>query len=148
MRAAIAGARPENADAGVRMAVNVLIVDDDDVDRERLLRMLQRYPAPLHITEASSKAGALAALSEQGFDFVFLDFRLADGDGRELVPDIQALTERHSLIVAITGAGNEQAAVSAIKSGIHEYLPKYALSAQRLHQAIDDGLRYLGVQEK
>ncbi len=130
------------------MDVSVLVVDDDNVDRERLLRMLQRYHAPLHITEAATKAAALAALSEQAFDFVFLDFRLEDGDGRDLVPQIQALTERQSLIVAITGAGNEQVAVSAMKSGIHEYLPKHGLNALRLHQALDDGLRYLGVQAK
>ena len=93
---------------GARAPVSVLIVDDDDVDRERLLRLLQRYPAPLLITEVHSKAAAMAALSDGGYDFVFLDFKLEDGDGRELVPDIQALTERTSLIVAITGAGNEQ----------------------------------------
>ena len=128
--------------------LSILVVDDDDVDRERLLRMLRHYGQPLAVTEAGSLAEALAALSEAAFDFIFLDFKLQDGDGRDLVPDIQALTERQSLIVAITGAGNEQAAASAIKSGIHEYLPKHALTAQRLHQALDDGQRYLGVQAK
>ena len=130
------------------MDVKVLVVDDDDVDRERLLRMLRCYHAPLHVTEAATKAAALAALSEQAFDFVFLDFRLEDGDGRDLVPQIQALTERQSLIVAITGAGNEQVAVNAMKSGIHEYLPKHGLTSLRLHQALDDGQRYLAVQAK
>jgi diguanylate cyclase (GGDEF)-like protein len=136
------------ASAGAPPPMSVLVVDDDDVDRERLLRMLQRYAAPLTVTQAGSKAEALLLLGGAKFDFVFLDFRLEDGDGRELVPEIQALTERQSLIVAITGAGDEQAAASAIKSGIHEYLPKYGLTTQRLHQALDDGQRFLGVQSK
>lgn len=134
--------------AGRQAAARVLVVDDDDVDRERLLRLLRRYGAPLCITEAASKAAALAALAQGNFDFVFLDFNLADGDGRELVPQIQSLTEHPCLIVAITGAGNEQVAASAIKSGIHEYLPKHALTAPRLYQALDDGQRYLAVQAR
>ncbi len=141
---------PAGAAAGIAAGVEsrVLVIDDDDVDRERLARMLRRYHAPLLISEADSKTAALAALGAESFDFIFLDFQLDDGDGRDLVPQIQALTERQSLIVAITGAGNEQVAANAIKSGIHEYLPKHALTAQRLHQALDDGQRFLGMQAK
>lgn len=130
------------------LPVSILVVDDDDVDRERLLRMLRRYSGPPRIVEAASKAAALSALASDRFDFVFLDFKLEDGDGRELVPDIQALTGRQALIVAITGAGNEQVAAGAIKLGVHEYLPKYTLTAARLHQALDEGQRYREVQAR
>lgn len=126
---------------------HILVVDDDDVDRERLIRLLKRDSHASLISEASSKASALEALKRGGFDFVFLDFKLEDGDGRDIVPDIHKANQA-CLIVAVTGSGNERVAAEAIKSGIYEYLPKFELTAIRVKQTIDDGLRMAEMQRK
>lgn len=131
-----------------RRMFTVLVIDDDDVDRERLIRLMRRYPANIRITETNSKLASLELLRVQQFDFIFLDFKLQDGDGRDLVPQIQSLSKRLSLIVAVTGNGSEQQAAAAIKAGIHEYLPKATLTEARLFQALEDGWRYLGIQAK
>jgi diguanylate cyclase (GGDEF)-like protein len=128
-------------------APNILVVDDDDVDRERLIRLLKRDARHTFIAEATSKASALEALKVGGFDFVFLDFQLDDGDGRDIVADIHRANHA-CLIVAVTGSGNERIAAEAIKSGIYEYLPKFELTALRVKQTIDDGLRLAQIQKQ
>ncbi|MCD5361428.1 putative bifunctional diguanylate cyclase/phosphodiesterase [Chromobacterium aquaticum] len=127
--------------------VSVLVVDDDDVDRERIIRLLHRNAQCSQILEADSKASALRLLGRELFDFVFLDFKLDDGDGRELVPSIQQRNQS-CLIVAVTGTGNERIAAEAIKLGVYEYLPKFELTEDRLRQTISDGVRVAAIQAK
>ena len=93
------------------------------------------------------KASALRLLGRELFDFVFLDFKLDDGDGRELVPSIQQRNQS-CLIVAVTGTGNERIAAEAIKLGVYEYLPKFELTEDRLRQTISDGVRVAAIQAK
>lgn len=128
--------------------IHALVVDDDDVDRERLARMLRRYRLPIHIAEAATKSGALSELRERKvrFSFIFLDFKLDDGDGRELLPDIWESVGADCVVVAVTGGGNEKTAADAIKLGIHEYLSKLDLSADKVSSAIDEGLHWIQVQ--
>lgn len=110
--------------------IHALVVDDDDVDRERLIRMLQRGPRSINVIEASSQAEALQIIrhAEPALDIVFLDFGLSDGDGRDLVPTIRAEVDQDCPIVAVTGNADEQIAADLIKAGMTEYLTKRALS--------------------
>jgi diguanylate cyclase len=54
--------------------LRILVVDDDDVDREYLTRLLKQQAFSLQINEADSKQSALNAITKQRFDIVFLDF--------------------------------------------------------------------------
>ena len=130
--------------------IYALLVDDDDVDRERLARMLRRYKRPIHIAEASSKSSALSELRERKvrFSFIFLDFKLDDGDGRDLLPDIWESVGADCVVVAVTGGGSEKTAADAIKLGIREYLSKVDLSTDKVSSAIDEGLKWIQVQSR
>lgn len=121
-----------------------LIVDDDDVDRERLARMLQVGPHHVHVTEASSQAEALALIRRptSHFDIVFLDFGLADGDGRDLVPTIHGEVDPDCPIVAVTGFADELVAAASIKAGMTEFLTKRSLSPERVAASVDEGMAW------
>ncbi|QNP60853.1 diguanylate cyclase [Paenacidovorax monticola] len=97
------------------------------------------------MAESASKSEALRVLQGRNghFSFIFLDFKLEDGDGRELLPDIWETVGSDCVVIAVTGNGTEQSAAEAIKLGIHEYLSKHELSVDRVVNAIDDGLRWL-----
>ncbi|GGB99617.1 hypothetical protein GCM10011494_17610 [Novosphingobium endophyticum] len=125
-------------------ALSVLIVDDDDVDRERLIRMLRQSPRPIQITEAASHAEALRVIRSPAshFDIVFLDFGLQDGDGRDLVPMIRAEIDPDCPIVAVTGNGSEQVAAASIKSGMTEFLAKRQLSEGQVLASLEEGLAW------
>ena len=57
--------------------------------------------------------------------FAVVDLRLADGNGLEVVKEIQA-TNSSSRIIMLTGYGNIPTAVAAIKEGAIDYLAKPA----------------------
>ncbi|MBT0571765.1 EAL domain-containing protein [Curvibacter sp. CHRR-16] len=129
----------------VHPPIAALLIDDDDVDRERLVRMLRRIHDNIHISEAASKQDAIAMLHDGDlqFTFIFLDFKLNDGDGRDLLPEIWQTVGNECCVVAVTGSGTEQSAANAIKLGIHDYLSKGDLSAEKLAAAISEGMRLI-----
>ncbi|WP_404480357.1 putative bifunctional diguanylate cyclase/phosphodiesterase [Novosphingobium sp. BL-52-GroH] len=124
--------------------IHALIVDDDDVDRERLVRMLRRGPRAITVEQAASQAQALDLIRqpEAHFDIVFLDFGLTDGDGRDLLPAIRDGIDPDCPIIAVTGNADEQIAADSIKSGMTEYLTKRSLSPERVAASVEEGMAW------
>ncbi len=116
--------------------VHLLVVDDDDVDRERVLRLLGRTSLSFEAMEAASSADALSLLREHEFDCVMLDHQLGDTSGAALLPAIAQATRRACPVIMITGAGNESLAVQALQQGAADYLTKFNLNADVLGRAI------------
>jgi len=84
------------------------------------------------VTGVGSAAGALEALERSPFDIAFLDLRLGDGDGLELLPRL--LAARPTLaVVIITAHATFDTAVEAIKRGAVDYVPKPFTPAQIRH---------------
>ncbi|MGF7155717.1 putative bifunctional diguanylate cyclase/phosphodiesterase [Novosphingobium gossypii] len=124
--------------------IHALIVDDDDVDREKLLRLLRRSPRNITVEQASSQAEALGMIREPQahYDIVFLDFGLKDGDGRDLLPEIRAEIDPDVPIIAVTGHVDEQIAADSIKSGMTEFLSKRSLSPERVAASVEEGMAW------
>ncbi|HUD28208.1 MAG TPA: diguanylate cyclase, partial [Novosphingobium sp.] len=124
--------------------IHALIVDDDDVDRERLVRMLRRGPREISVEQAGSQAEALEMIRrpETHFDIVFLDFGLRDGDGRDLLPAIRGEIDPDCPIIAVTGNADEQIAADSMKSGMTEYLTKRSLSPERVAASVEEGMAW------
>jgi len=120
--------------------LNLLVVDDDDVDRERVLRLLTRSTLSVHAMEAASSADALRLVREHEFDCVVLDNQLGDAYGAELLPALHRAALQDCPIIMVTGAGNEALAVQALRGGAADYLTKFQLSAEVLSNAIRGAL--------
>lgn len=101
----------------------LLIVDDDRALRQRLVRAMEQRG--FSVVDAESVADAKALLAREAFTHALVDLRLVDGTGMEV---IEALTQGESdtRVVMLTGYGNIASAVSAIKAGAVDYLPKPA----------------------
>jgi PAS domain S-box-containing protein len=123
---------PEPDTALLRM----LIVDDDDVDRERVRRLLVRSPLQADIKEAASGAEALAMVRQHPFDCVMLDNQLGDASGTELLPQLHREASRACPIIMVTGAGSEALAVQAMQDGASDYLAKARLSVDALVRSV------------
>jgi two-component system NtrC family response regulator len=65
----------------------------------------------------------LAAAMKQGFDVVFLDIQLPDGNGLMLLPVIHATPSAPEVII-ITGYGSPDGAELAIKNGAWDFIEK------------------------
>jgi signal transduction histidine kinase len=120
--------------------LNILIVDDDEVDRMIVRRALKNAGILTKIYEAETGESAIAAIQIQPFDCIFLDYRLPDGDGLELVQTIREQNITSPLIV-LTGQGDEQIAVDLMKAGASDYLIKSKISAGRIAQMLRNATR-------
>ncbi len=99
--------------------VRILLVDDDDIDREAIERYLFKIKFLCTIENAESKAIALDLLQKNSYDIVLLDYNLGDGTGLELMPYIRDVP-----VIFITGSGSEDIAVKAMSQGAYDYLIK------------------------
>ena len=102
---------------------SLLLVDDDNPFRERLSRAMEKKG--FVVSQAESVKKALETLKTTKPAFAVVDLRLGDGNGLEVVKQIQNL-KINSRIVMLTGYGNIPTAVAAIKEGAIDYLAKPA----------------------
>ncbi|HEX8242617.1 MAG TPA: ATP-binding protein [Longimicrobium sp.] len=112
-------------------ALRVLVVDDDQVDRQIVRRGLARAGVDAHVDEAAGALEALAMLGAGPYDCVFLDYNIPGGDGLTLLKGIrQAGLEVP--VVMLTGHGDEQVAVELMKAGAVDYVAKAGATPERL----------------
>ena len=102
---------------------SLLIVDDDNPFRERLARAMEKKG--FSVTQAVSVKKGIESLKIINPAFAVVDLRLNDGNGLEVVKEIQNLNN-NSKIIMLTGYGNIPTAVAAIKHGAIDYLAKPA----------------------
>ena len=102
---------------------SLLIVDDDNPFRERLARAMEKKG--FVVTQAEGVKKGIDSLKLNKPSFAVIDLRLNDGNGLEVVKEIQNLNNK-SRIVMLTGYGNIPTAVAAIKHGAIDYLAKPA----------------------
>ena len=102
---------------------SLLIVDDDNPFRERLARAMEKKGFIVTQAEGVKKGIDRVKITKQAF--AVIDLRLADGNGLEVVKEIQNLNT-NSRIIMLTGYGNISTAGAAIKQGAIDYLVKPA----------------------
>jgi NtrC-family two-component system response regulator AlgB len=101
--------------------LTVLVVDDEANLRRTLVSCLE---GDGHSVSAAGNADqALAAAERRAFDLAFVDMRLGDEDGLELIPRLAA-TSPWLHVVVITAYASIETAVQAMRRGATDYLPK------------------------
>ena len=102
---------------------SLLLVDDDNPFRERLARAMEKKGFTVSQADGVKKGIEIAKLKKPTFAVV--DLRLNDGNGLEVVKEIQN-SNNSSKVIMLTGYGNISTAVAAIKGGAIDYLAKPA----------------------
>jgi len=102
---------------------SLLILDDDNVFRNRLLTAMSKKGFASY--GASSVSEAEKLVSQFSPKYAVIDLRLNDGNGLKIVSLISK-NRPDSKIVILTGYGNIPTAVSAVKEGACDYLAKPA----------------------
>ncbi|MEM1310516.1 MAG: ATP-binding protein [Cyanobacteria bacterium P01_H01_bin.153] len=115
--------------------LNILVIDDDAVDRMAVRRYFAKTPLPVTVVEAETVLAAQQRLAKATFDCILLDFRLPDGDGIDLIKELRFAGNSLPVIV-LTGQGDEQTAVDLMKAGATDYLAKSLLSPDSLHSLV------------
>ena len=102
---------------------SLLIVDDDNPFRERLARAMEKKGFVVSQAEGAKKGIESVKIKKPAF--AVIDLRLGDGNGLEVVKELQNSNAK-SRIIMLTGYGNISTAVAAIKQGAIDYLAKPA----------------------
>jgi PAS domain S-box-containing protein len=97
----------------------VLFIDDDKVDQMAFTRLVQEQKLPYDALIAGSVAEARKALDEGSFDIVIADYRLGDGTAFDVIEYVKSTP-----VIFVTGAGSEEIAVRALRTGAADYLIK------------------------
>lgn len=105
--------------------LRILLVEDNEDDRVAFVRALRACPHPhtIHTHVRAAEALALLAETPRAFDIVVVDYNLPGDNGLTMC---RTLLERDTPapVVLLTGSGNEQIAVEALKLGIADYIIK------------------------
>ena len=92
---------------------SLLIVDDDNPLRDRLSRAMEKKG--FRVTQAESVKEGISQAINAPPAFAVVDLRLSDGNGLEVVKEIQKI-KKNSRIILLTGYGNIPTAVEAVKA--------------------------------
>jgi diguanylate cyclase (GGDEF)-like protein len=115
--------------------IRALLVEDDDEDADILRRYMSRLADySVTVTHVHSAEEALAAISGDGFDLVFLDMHLGGADGMGLLDRLKGFCD--TPVIVVTGTGDEARAVEAMKAGAYDYLGKDTLTVDLLERAV------------
>ncbi|MBN2146164.1 MAG: EAL domain-containing protein [Anaerolineales bacterium] len=101
--------------------IKVLLIEDEKVDQMAYNRFVQREGLPYDTVIVDSIQETRAILASQKFDIILIDYFLGDDTAFELLEEL-----RDTPTIVITGLGDEEIAVRAMKQGASDYLTKDA----------------------
>jgi DNA-binding NtrC family response regulator len=123
--------------------VRILLVDDDDLSRGAVHRMLERAGYSVHSTGQGSQA--IARYKTDPSDLVITDLIMPETDGLEIIQELRRIDPAVK-ILAISGGGRVDAGEYlsvARKFGAIEVLPK-PFAGHELKQAVERALAHPG----
>ncbi len=99
----------------------IIVLEDDLIVRKNLEQQLRqrRYD----VAATGTIAGAHEFLAKDTFDLMFVDVRLPDGEGTDLLRELQSRPQK-PLIVMVTGFGSVESAVECMRNGAFDYMLK------------------------
>jgi DNA-binding response OmpR family regulator len=120
--------------------MKILYVEDDARDADLARRELARHAPHIALEVVATLGQARAGLEASAdYDLVLIDLRLPDGNGLELLVEIRQKALPLAVVI-LTGQGDEESAVAALKAGADDYLTKREGYLARLPLVIEAGL--------
>lgn len=117
-----------SGDPGVELPVNrdlrLLLVDDNDLNREVALALLHRLG--LGADAADSGRAAIEAVARKAYDVIFMDLRMPELDGIETTRRILALLPeaKRPRVIALSASAFEEDRVACRAAGMVDFLSK------------------------
>ncbi|MBB1298938.1 MULTISPECIES: GGDEF domain-containing response regulator [unclassified Pseudoalteromonas] len=118
--------------------MNILIVDDDLVDRKLIKKMLISDGSHHHdITEVTCVPEGLKAIEDTHFDIILLDYNMPKEDGIEMLIEMRAKPKLgNTAIIMISSSENSALAIECIEAGAQDFLPKGDITRDSLNKAL------------
>src|SRR2546423_1495343 len=102
---------------------SLLVVDDEELNREGLARRLQKHGYA--VTAARSGREALEMLGQRRFDLVLLDIMMPGMNGLDVLKFLRRIDSLIDLpIIMVTAKGESEDMVEALELGANDYVTK------------------------
>ena len=101
----------------------ILIVEDEDVIRRVLKKVLSEENEKFVIDEAADGVDAIAKIKINNYDLVICDIKMPKKDGIEVLNFIKKFNQEINVIM-ISGHGDLKTAVQAMRMGAFDYIEK------------------------
>jgi len=112
--------------------MRVLIIDDEENIRRTTSALLEGMDH--EVVAVGDGASALKQLDHARFDVAFLDLKLGEQNGLDLLPELLKNTE-HLDVIAFTAFASFETAVEAMRRGASDYIPK-PFTPEQIRQAL------------
>lgn len=122
--------------------VSLLVIEDDDVDLEKIKRLLHKGALNVTVSSAASANQAIELITQQTFDCAILDYRLQDGLGSELLQSIKNHKQYPTPVIMISGNSDERIIADIMREGAFDYLPKRQLDTELLISTLEASLAW------
>ncbi|WP_444998572.1 two-component system response regulator [Aliikangiella sp. IMCC44359] len=117
--------------------MNILIIDDNEIDREVVKRTLFKANIACSFEETNSVDKGLSMLRCKQFDLVLLDYLMPEKDGIELLIELKNdPLPNATAIVMLSEFEQEKLAIDCLNAGAQDFLVKSKITASQLWRSI------------
>jgi len=124
--------------------MHVLIIDDTQADHDLTVEYLKETGGDYEFYHAYNAEQGLKLYHQHPIDCVLLDYHLPGRDGLEILGQL-VQEEKVVPVIMMTGEGNEYVAVTAMKLGSQDYIPKRILTPGALKRAVERAIERSGM---
>lgn len=103
--------------------IRILLIEDEEPIRRVLVRILSEEDAQYKITEAVDGKKGFHLLNKESFDLVLCDIKMPKMDGIEVLQKAKN-SKINTPFIMLTGHGNVETAVEAMKLGAYDFISK------------------------
>ncbi|MCA9837230.1 MAG: response regulator [Trueperaceae bacterium] len=126
----------------INQTLEIAIIDDDEVDREIVFRLLKGQHT---CYEAATEQEAYALLDEKAIDCVLLDYHLPKADTFKL---LSYCVEQFIPVIVLTGDERPGVIVKTLQQGAQDYLVKGEVNQTILNYAIANALEKVSLRKR
>ena len=116
--------------------MDLLLIDDDEVDRTAIIRALRQSKLAFNVIEANCAFDGLNLALERHFDGILLDYLLPDANGLEVLIKLNSMTQEQTVVVMLSRYEDEKLAQRCIELGAQDFLLKDEVNSRILSRSI------------
>lgn len=117
--------------------MDILIIDDDAVDRMSATRTLKASMLQINSIDQTASASEGVELAKQHqYDMILLDYQLPPSNGIEVLRELRSNNDFATAIVMLSHSNDEELALSCIEAGAQDFIMKSEMTSARLKRAI------------